>query len=590
MANRDDRHLSEDDLLRYADGEVAGEQVWMARHLLACWACRGRLSDLEATIKAIVQFRNDAYLPAIPTPPKPWENLHARLRSHSTTPRTPSLWARFLSGPMSNFHRHRFSTALVLGAVGLFGGLWLLRPAEASASSILANARTAEDRARAGIANNLIHQRLQIRRKRNGDPDDTLVEYAIWQGQAHFRLTTAEAGRPVLRDIEEVYRDNQLNWQEPLSATAYSAWRSRQRIGEESVDPRTQPGRVTVTTIRRDRRASAANIEKAEITFRTTDYHPIQERFWTSSGNYEITETHWDVVPSEAASSNSTSTESNLSFAAEPRHGASSLTQKDTDPDATEIQIRHALHHLRADLGEPITVGRGPEGEVIVEVLGVAPERLQQIEGLLHRHPFVVLDRTGGLLQSSEPCDGCATSSALLISGGSPSAVDPKLVEHFGGQAELQSFIRETLGASESAMAHSYALRILARRYDHAAERLLSPGSKSQLWEIITSHTEAINDDASHVHANLRPILHGMFANSEPKTANADLDVSWQQSTFQIFGQVQTVDRLLKAAFTQTNSPLSGSDALSRLATEISVERALLAQYRDFVERKSTLK
>jgi hypothetical protein len=251
------------------------------------------------------------------------------------------------------------------------------------------------------------------------------------------------------------------------------------------------------------------------------------------------------------------------------------------------MQVRHALHHLGADLGDPITVGRGSRGEVIVEVLGVTPARLRQVEDLLHRYPAVVLDRSGRLLGSPKSCAGCEPTPPLLISSGGATSLDAVLVSHFGGEDELQAFSRELLGLSESAIAHAYALRILASRYDATAERLLSLDSKRQLWEMIVSHTEALTDKSSQIEVELRPLLHDVALRQDDQAA-ASFDVSWQQGAITVFRRVQGIDRLVKTAFTRTNSSIAPSEALSKLSMEAPATRAFLAKYRIYVERKST--
>jgi len=81
MANNRDRNLTEDELLRDADGEIPEKQPSISRHLLDCWGCRARFSDLEAAMKIIVRYRNEEFLAAIPAAPRPWDNLQTRLRS-----------------------------------------------------------------------------------------------------------------------------------------------------------------------------------------------------------------------------------------------------------------------------------------------------------------------------------------------------------------------------------------------------------------------------------------------------------------------------------------------------------------------------
>jgi hypothetical protein len=586
MANKPNRHLSEEELLRYADGEIPESQSWIARHLLACWQCRARLSDLEATIKTIVQFRNDDFLPAIPEPPKPWDSLQPRLRSQTAGAGSRSLWARIFSGPL---HRHRLTTAVGFTALCVFGGLWFLEPRPASASAVLTRAANSESQAISGAHGKVVHQRLRVRKRKTGESHEALLEYGVWRNPAVFRLTQPAAGGPVLHDLEELYQDNHLNWREPLSAIAYSEWRKGLAHSETSVEPRAEEREVTVTTFVSRQPPDPQSIARAEITFRTSDYHAVQERLWTASADYEITETHWDLVEPEALAS--LRTDSNMQAAKANGGSAKSGTrppQLDVDLATTEMEIRHALHHLAADLGDPITVGRGPEGDVIVEVLGVRPERLGQIEELLHRYPTVILDRTGHVLRDSQPCDGRAQPPPMLVSSG-PATGPEVLVKHFGGQEELQTFSREMLELSAAAMAHAYALRALAMRYDPAAERILSAASVRQLWEMVASHTEAMNDKSSQIETELRPVLHDISLRRDSPPPHS-LGTTWQQSAMEVFRQAQNIDRLLKITLTKTNSSDTPADALSRLATELPVERALLAQYRDFVERNTTSK
>ena len=87
----------------------------------------------------------------------------------------------------------------------------------------------------------------------------------------------------------------------------------------------------------------------------------------------------------------------------------------------------------------------------------------------------------------------------------------------------------------------------------------------------------------------LRPILHDISLRRDSPPPHS-LGTTWQQSAMEVFRQAQNIDRLLKITLTKTNSSDTPADALSRLATELPVERALLAQYRDFVERNTTSK
>src|SRR5579871_2280213 len=136
MGHKRDRHLTEEELLCYADGEIPEEQSWISEHLFACWDCRGRLSDLEATIKAIVHFRNNDFLPAIPDPPRPWGNIENRLRSKAVQARRQPFWSRIFSAAISALQHHR-ATAMGIVVLCALTGTWLLRPPTVSASAEL---------------------------------------------------------------------------------------------------------------------------------------------------------------------------------------------------------------------------------------------------------------------------------------------------------------------------------------------------------------------------------------------------------------------------------------------------------------------
>jgi hypothetical protein len=54
-------HLSDEDLLQSADGELSPKDAVRIRaHLAACWSCRARLGSLEGTIADFIRVHNEA--------------------------------------------------------------------------------------------------------------------------------------------------------------------------------------------------------------------------------------------------------------------------------------------------------------------------------------------------------------------------------------------------------------------------------------------------------------------------------------------------------------------------------------------------
>jgi hypothetical protein len=585
MANERDRHLTEEELLRYADGEIPEGQSWVAQHLLACWDCRGRLSDLEAAIKAIVQFRNNDFLPAVPGPPRPWGNLEDLLRSQTGRARQRRFWARIFSGALSALHHHRAATAGIAVLSAMLAGIWLLHPPAASASAELAKASAAESAANLNSTNRVVHQRLRVRRKTRHDSRETMVEYGVWRGPNLFRVTASSTSAPILKELEDVYETNGLNWHEPLSAIAFSQWRTRIAQAQDALEAQPDSSQITVRTIARQ---PAASIKAAEITFRTSDYHAIHEHLETPETDYEITETHWDLVSRETSLVTPRAERTGRTKDVEPASG-DVKAQPILNSDDVEMEIRHDLHHLGADLGDPITVGRGPQGEVVVEVLGVTSQRLAQIEDLLHRYPPVILDRTGTLLRNSLPCDGCAAAGPLIFSAAPSGELDQQLRKHLGDTNEVEAFTHKTLTLSDRAMSYAYALKVLASRYDETAKRALSPNSRQELSEMIVAHAAEIASTASELEIETRSVLRELGTGGDLHP-NIPEQHAWQKGAMEVFAEVQTVDRLLKTAFTKTNSSLAPTEALQRLAAELSIENTLLTRYRAFVEKESDLK
>ena len=73
------RHPTDEQLLRYADGELPGSITRRLRsHLEACWQCRTELEELQKTIGECVHYRKTVVDACLPPPPAPWADLSRR--------------------------------------------------------------------------------------------------------------------------------------------------------------------------------------------------------------------------------------------------------------------------------------------------------------------------------------------------------------------------------------------------------------------------------------------------------------------------------------------------------------------------------
>src|SRR6478672_5051056 len=70
------RHPEQEQLLRYADGELPSRQARKIKsHLESCWHCRTELEELQAVVRECVRYRKDVLVPHLPDPPRAWVDL-----------------------------------------------------------------------------------------------------------------------------------------------------------------------------------------------------------------------------------------------------------------------------------------------------------------------------------------------------------------------------------------------------------------------------------------------------------------------------------------------------------------------------------
>src|SRR5579862_8091396 len=90
----DESHLSDQELLQAIDGELPARDAGRVHsHLVACWACRARQQEIEASIGEFIRMRRRTFDPQIPSADGPRALLKAQLsqlaqpaRMHSRIP------------------------------------------------------------------------------------------------------------------------------------------------------------------------------------------------------------------------------------------------------------------------------------------------------------------------------------------------------------------------------------------------------------------------------------------------------------------------------------------------------------------------
>lgn len=624
MTSLGDGHLSDKQLVLYADGELGSRETTRVRdHLQACWTCRARAGDLEKAIKDLVDFRSQVLLPLVPPPPGPWKGLEPKFRQLDSTETKNSLFSsiswifRFI---------HFAPQHLVFGLLVLAGLIVLLcLPSERliTANELLARVQAAQTAELGKVPAPVLHQRLRVRRNITGSAERSIADFDTWEDQSRGRFRQTGSSEEVLAELRTVCKTNQLNWQSPLSASGYARWRDSLAAKRDTVavaggtlagGPDASGERLALTTTARGENADspphveagANRIIQAELVVRTVDWHPVEERLWVAGREYEIAELDYRVLPlSEVDAGIFAEAAPVVEPIMSPRHPtieAVAPPPPRPDPEDTEMAVRYELHQLDADLGEPVDIRQESNGEVHIDASEASPH----LQSLL-KDKFSSLPDTELQLERAAPVD-CPTcpdsgtveeekpSAALTV----PPTVNPnekRLEEIFGEPRAQESFTREVLNLSGEALSHCFALRNLALRYPPQVEADLKPSAQKELRQMVDDHFTALTEGFSHLQGLLRPLLEALSgsgqAEAEPGVTEAGPEVAgpkvaesnpysvptWQDRSTQILTTMQRADLLVRSLLTSTNNPLPANRIIPPLRQALNDQQRALKQY-----------
>jgi hypothetical protein len=139
-------HITDEELLRHADGELSNRRAAAIRtHLKACWDCRGRMAAMEDTIAELARSRHLELDHQLPPMDGARSLLRARIARLSGESR-PGSWQAILL-PRSPFRRVAFVCAALVVAMAI--GRTIFRPPARStkaATLITLDSATSPDR------------------------------------------------------------------------------------------------------------------------------------------------------------------------------------------------------------------------------------------------------------------------------------------------------------------------------------------------------------------------------------------------------------------------------------------------------------
>jgi len=185
---------------------------------------------------------------------RPWDDIRVRMRRidqarPSAPRRAPSRWLAA-------------AAVLLLACLAAyrFG-----RPPVASAAELLRKAVAADT--------SLPRERRQIRVRTR--------THSFTRAASHSSQTTSAA-----EPLETLFASARFNWQDPLSARSYAAWRDQLADKRDEVEPLGAPGMYRIRTT-----TAHSPLTEATITLRGQDLSPVSETFQFGEREWvEITE------------------------------------------------------------------------------------------------------------------------------------------------------------------------------------------------------------------------------------------------------------------------------------------------------------
>jgi len=500
-------HPSEDQLLLTLEGEVAAEEAArVQQHVAGCWSCKARYEEMQRGILAFVEYREKWYLPGLAPPSSNSSGFRARLRAMTNevapAPFLAKCWRHLaLFGRPFQHLQLRWVSVVAAAMAALLLWTEVLSPPPVSASELLTRAIAAQKPASLE-SNRVIRQTLQIRSGRR-----VITREFEWK-----------ADTPIRQARWEVQADL-LAWNAPLTAQAFSDWR-------DGLTTKTDQVKRSGDRLVLDTRAPADSIQEAWISVRAADFHPLAQHIRFHDGSeLDLTEIAFQIADKK---------DPTPAIAAAPVPQAQAPPAKPKpDLDQVELNLHYALFAHRWDLGEDLIVER-TNNEVILSGIVSSPQRKRAIQDALTGTANVRLNLTSP--SASNAPEANATTIRQDARAISIPLLQDTLDHLFSSPDERMAFADRCLMASDTGLAHAWALKRLADRYSDPDGPGLSADSRAKLLEMLRGHL----GELGLANEDLDPLVKLLHA---PAAAAPAISSNWQDRIFALFAAVQQQDR-----------------------------------------------
>jgi hypothetical protein len=594
------RHLEDDDLVSYLDGELSREEQEQARlHLESCWGCRSLLNVAQSSIENFMRLRQETLLPGDLPPSGPAIDVfRRRLAEHNASAQGQARFSldfarvrlalsRFTQS--LQFERLAFTDSpfAIRAAVFLFAGVIIAalaiysnRVTTVSASELLQRASDAQAASLRSMAEPVVHQKLQVRRRalRN----EVSVGWEVWTDMKNSRsrqfVTEGESGAGVVHDLAQVLQANHMDPQRPLSAASYGLWRNALAEKQEEITRTKLLGGFDALTLRTTAVGSvnAGQITEAVLVVRVADWRPIEQRLSIKAEGggviYELTETASEVVSLAHVNPSIFAEPFASTSSSQPETPNSKLETRNSKPEIVtpapvataelEVEVLRLLNQAGADLGEQVSAKRHSDGLLRVE--GIVETEARKAEILSALAPVrndtavrvdikTVAEALAEKRRQGRDAPRSATEQKVEIESGAVAA-EAELRSYFKSDEEARQFAARMVSRSQRAMRHLYALRRLSNQFSAEELRALESEARAKWLSLIRSHARAYLQEASGLRRELQLIFSATAQSTGTQVGRAiDDPAEVVQAVERLFELGSANDRVILLAFTTSS-------------------------------------
>jgi hypothetical protein len=550
-----DGHPDEVQLLLALERELPpDDHNWVEQHLGNCWSCRARFDEMQRGILAFVEYREQRYLPCLPTPPGDSRDFRDRLRnvSRESSPiRLPTRVWRRLRALLTLPRQVKWVSAVAMVmAIVIVWVQVLVNPRTVSANELLSRAVAAQSPPASPAKTKrrrIAHQKIQIRSGKQ-----TVIrnfEWKVGDSIEHARW----GARPDL-----------LAWNAPMTAEGFVDWRNS--LLEKKDKVKRSGDRLTLdTTTEKDL------IKEAWIVVRADDFHPVEQHLrFSDDQQLDLTELAFQIgdEPQPALQTLSQAV-------APPKPSRPAVPSPQVNLDEAELQLRYILFTHQWDLGEDLAIGR-TSNMVTLSGTVSSKEREEAMRATLSALPEIQLSIELPAVPGGSVSNANRATVTKPSAVSSPPLLKDVLEQTFTSREERLAFVDRCLADSDLSLSHAWALKGLAEKYSETEEQRLKPESEAKVREMLRVHLQELG----LANEGLRPLLELLPA---PDGVPPVLPSNWRTRIIALFNAVQQQDRIVARLVvgSQTNGQNIATASAEFGSTYQSI-RSLLAGLKDF--------